>query len=924
MRKYVRITFIFTITLLFTSCLSTKQNIKSNDDLSVQELISAGRYAEAKDMFLTRTDIDEKDSYGNTALHAAALSGDSDMVTYLLIKGANSTLLNDDGDTALLVAMKNGKYSTATVLAEAGSSLYIADAVGKTPLDLLAEYNTAEWYDAFITPKTGTITNSDGQTMVHYFVEKQNETAITKCIEKSVPLSIEDNNGKSPLALALADSKNEKKVNIAAALIMAKCEPLRGSFSYFEDAVRTRNVSLRFDDNQTPLHLAAVQGHSGIVKYLIDNGASISAQDNTGATPLHEAVRYGQTDIVKILLNNGAKVNARDSLGKTPLLLIVPKRQQIAIYSILLARHADANAKDLYGDTPLHIATMGESDVHILEKLVAAGADINERNKVGVTPLSLAVEHNLKNHIIFYAKLGADINAEDKQHDTPLTRALTQNIETLKTLVNKTNITSRDSAGNTPLHLAIKRNSSMDVIRYLLDCGADIDARNSDGDSVLYIAVENNAKEVGEILISRGANVYSTNTSNYSPLRLAMTTGGATQDWVLGSTVIDGDDGNGNTPLHYAAEWNLPDTISYIIQKGGKIDKKNANGETPLFNAVKADSASIVKLLISKGANPDTRDLLGNTPLQYSVRWNSLHAANELISSGCKIDSKNTSGKTALSDAARSGAKAMATLLLSKGANCNASDATGKTILTDAVQSQYPDMVQLLIKNGASVNIQDMYGRNSYHEAADTGDIKIIELIRQAGGNPLSRDSFGKTPFSLVMGKDVKLIEAVLGTNIALTDSDGNSPLHAAVISRASASILQTIITMGYPLDQRNGKGYTALGLALEENQHVLAKILLKNGADPFVTDNSGDCAVLLSFKKENQDVLADMVKYSGTKTDLQGDNILHYAARTADAATVKHLLELGLDRTRRNTAGETPYDVAKRWKRPEIAQLLL
>ena len=84
------------------------------------------------------------------------------------------------------------------------------------------------------------------------------------------------------------------------------------------------------------------------------------------------------------------------------------------------------------------------------------------------------------------------------------------------------------------------------------------------------------------------------------------------------------------------------------------------------------------------------------------------------------------------------------------------------------------------------------------------------------------------------------------------------------------------------------------------------------------------DCAVLLSFKKENQDVLADMVKYSGTKTDLQGDNILHYAARTADAATVKHLLELGLDRTRRNTAGETPYDVAKRWKRPEIAQLLL
>ena len=924
MKNLLNVIFMVAAVLLCTGCLSLGKTETADEDLSVQELILAGRYDEAKGMFLTKTDINEKDAAGNTALHVAAKVGDSDLVTYLLLKNADSTLVNDDGDTPLHVAMKNGRYAAARVLAETGSNLFLTDSSGKTALDLTAEYNTPEWYDAIITEKTGVITDSQGQTMVHYFVKNQNEIAVNECIKKGVPLSAEDTNGKTPLALALENAKDVKNVTIAASLIMAKCEPVRGTFSYFEDAVRTRNVSLRFDDNQTPLHLAAVQGHSGIVKYLLDNGASTTAQDNTGATPLHEAVRYGQIDIVKILLNGGAKVNARDSLGKTPLLLIVPKNAQTAIYTLLLMKKADANAKDLYGDTPLHIATMGGAEVTILQKLVDAGADVNERNKAGVTPLSLAVEHNLKDHILFYAKLGADINAEDKQHETPLTRSFAQTIDTLQTLVNKNNISSRDSAGNTPLHLAIKLNAGMEYIRYLLDCGADIDARNSDGDSVLYLAVENNAKTIGEILISRGANVYATNTSNFSPLRLAMTKGGETQDWVLGSTVIGGDDGNGNTPLHYAAEWKLDTSISYIIQKGGQVDKKNSNGETPLFNAVKSDSAATVKLLISKGASPDTRDLLGNTPLHYSVRWNALHAANELIQNGCTVDLKNTSGKTALSDAARSGAKAMVSLLLSKGANINASDATGKTVLTDAIQSQYAEMVQLLLKNGASVNIQDMYGRNSYHEAADVGDIRIIQLIRQAGGNPLGRDSFGKTPFSLVMDKDESVIQAVLGNDITLTDSDGNNPLHAAVSSRASAEIMQSLINKGYPIDQRNGKGLTPLGLAIEQNQHILAKILLKNNADPFVTDNSGDCAVVLCFKQENDDILADMVNSAGTKTDLQGDTILHYAARSATPSTVKHLIELGLDRTRRNTAGETPYDIAKRWKRPEIAQLLL
>ena len=76
------------------------------------------------------------------------------------------------------------------------------------------------------------------------------------------------------------------------------------------------------------MHLSSIQNHVGIVEYLLNKGATISAQDISGATPLHEAIRYGNIEIARLLLNAGANVNAQDNMGKTPLLLIIPQEKQ--------------------------------------------------------------------------------------------------------------------------------------------------------------------------------------------------------------------------------------------------------------------------------------------------------------------------------------------------------------------------------------------------------------------------------------------------------------------------------------------------------------------------------------------------------------------------------------------------------------------
>lgn len=918
----------FILILILAGCASSPK------EDSIFELIMQGRYEEAKDRFKTKEDINAVDENGNTALHLAAEVNEADLASFLVIKGTDTEKRNNSGDIPLHTAIKNSSIDAAKVLALVNSDIFEEDANGNLAIDLALE-NGDEWYDAMINRQTGEIRDQDGQSIVHHFVKTRDEKAIDVCIKKGIPLSVKDAHGKTPLHLAFENAENAGSVRIAAKLILADAELVRGDFAYFEDAVKTHNMILRFNDGQTPLHIATIDGHTGVVQYILNEKTSIrlsdilGAQDISGATPLHEAVRYGRTDIAELLLKAGAKVDALDSIGKSPLLLIMPVQSQYKAYSSLLSHGANINQKDMYGDTVLHVATMANAPANVLDLLVKAGANVNERNKQGVTPIEIAIEQEHAEQVDFFAKNGADIFAEDMDGNSPLSKALDRlTPDMLKMLVNKENVNAKDSSGNTALHIAIQKDAPIDYIKYLIDAGSDVNARNKNGDSVLFIAAGKNRRDAGDLLIEKDADIFATNVQNNSPLRIALTRGGEIQDWMITSKTLNTTDGSGNTPLHYAAEWQLNNAIINLIQKGAKVTAENANGESALFSAVKGDNPETIQILVDNGAVVDSkdnhaRDNLGNTPLHAAVKWNALKAARTLISLGVDVNAQNLSGKTALDEACRSAKREMAILLIQNGADVNASDAAGRTVLMDAIASRNDQMVSLLIGYGANVNLQEIYGRNAYHAAALTGNIPIINIVRNAGGNPMSRDSGGESPFSLVLKANIDVIQAVLGNNTTITDSDGNTPVHIAVEKGVSKTLLTQLLNMGYPVSQRNGKGMTALNMAVEKNKQSLALVLLEYGADPYLSTPTGENALTSVFKTKNFTILDAIVKYNSAKADRQGDTILHYAARTADKETVSHLVSLNLDRTAKNITGETPSQMAERWNRPEISELL-
>lgn len=934
-RQYISVLILFSACILFgTSCASTNKtesSVATNEE-SLADLISSGKTAEVKKRFAHTDAINQKNGNGQSLLHIAALKNDAEMVSLLLSMNADPEIKNAAGETAISAAVQAGCYDAVRVLADKGASIFSMNVTGSS-VYTLAKAKGTDALKSIISQKTVIQQDTNGKTALHYAVEQLDEEAVSVILAAGGAVSLLDANGQTPLAAAYKDPVPGASARIASLLLLAGAEPVRGNFSYFETAVLKRNPSMRFEEGRTPLHIASGNGHTGYVQFFLERKVPVNVKDIASSTPLHEAVRNGHIDCTTILLASGADPNQQDSSGNTPLHLVMPTASRSEIFTKLLAAHADPNKKDSYGETPLHIAARLGMSEEIIRALIAAGADTNERNKKGVTPLSLAIERNQMAQATLFVKLGADIHAEDIDGNTALTKAIKSGLEMITAIIIDTNIQSRDSQGRTPLHIAVISKADPAIITYLISKKADVNARDKNGDTALHIAVRNNDRASGEILLAYGADVFYPNVSGESALKAALTRMGGRQDWVLNSNVIKSFDGAGNTPLHLAAEWQLITIVSFIVEKGGNPNARNANGETPLFNAVKADSSATIRtmLAVSSENKPDinARDFLGNTALHACIHWEAPSAAETLLGYDSKfnayklINARNLAGKTALHEAARTGNLPFVRSLIASGADINAIDETGKTALTDAIQTNRTDAVKLLLEKGASPVMQDMYGRNAYHEAVEYSSTDIIVMLRNSGANPMSRDSYGRTPLSLAFRKSPETVMAVIGKNTNLVDSDGNTPLHIAITEHCSDEILQALIAAKYPINNRNRTGTTALLLAIKNGQESLARILLSSGADPFASDNSGECAVSIALVSM-QKFIPVIAEFAADKTDTIGDGILHYAGRMGNEETVNRLLNLPrIDRAAKNIAGETAYDIAIRWQRSDIAKLL-
>ncbi|MGP1438290.1 MAG: ankyrin repeat domain-containing protein [Treponema sp.] len=898
--------------------------------------LQEGKRVELEAMLNEET-VNTKNKDGQTLLHIAAKQNDLESVSILIKKGAKIDSTDSEGKTPLLVALERRNIEVASLLASNNADLFKKDIFGSSPFFYAREVGLLS---NILNSKTINQKDENGKAPLHYAVEDYDVLLVKQILSLGVPAIGIKEDGSNLLTLAYRSPSKTEAATIASLLLLAGVEPLYGDFKEFEQAVIKRNYGTRFNDGMTALHVASSKGYLGFVKHLIEQGCPVNAKNAANSTALHEAVRKGNTSCVSVLLSNGADPTITDSFGNSPLHIVMPKPSRLEIFNLLLSRGTSPNIKDSYGETPLHIATRLKYNLDIVKLLVAKGANIEEKNKRGETALFIAVVAGQNELVKYLTSLGANIHSTNTEGETPFVYSFSKDFATFTSLLNSTNIYSKDNSGETCLHIAVKNNTKKEIVQYILEKSTLINTANMAGDSPLHIAVVFDNEVLGSILIEKDADIFCMNDKGFSPFSLAVELGGRRPEWFFNKKTLTAKDENANTALHIACQKGYARFIKDMVNKGADINATNNNSETPLFSALKGDAYHVIKVLLTFPENQvayiSKRDFLGNSPLHICVKEKAYNCAKLLLSTAngnvAFVNLSNQAGSTALHEAATFGDVSLIKLFLAYNANINAQDNAGKSPLSRAILSSRIEVARLLLLSGSSPVQQDMYGVTPLHEAIamvqniydKNVHLQIVKMIRQAGGNPMARDAQGKTPFSMSLEKDISLIEAVLGSDKFLSDSDGRTPLHLAIIEGVKPITLSFLLTKGYPINKRDRQGEIALFCAIDRLQVENSKLLFDSGSDPFIANNVGESVITLVFKK--REAFIEMLATSSLiKTDAIGDNILHYAARFANKKTIENLLAISSEGVNeKNTLGETPYQVALHWQKGEVANLFM
>ena len=319
------------------------------------------------------------------------------------------------------------------------------------------------------------------------------------------------------------------------------------------------------------------------------------------------------------------------------------------------------SARQRFGDgaTDLHRAAR-DGDLSRVEGLVREGASVAAADRDGRTALFEAASYG---HLLVMEHLlacGADPTVEDRYRETPIHRATDLDPRVIMLLVRHgADPNARDVNGNTVLGRAVMR-GHFALVRDLVAAGADPDPCDPATLSPLQEAASNGFFEIARWLLEHGANAnHAGGRWRTTPLMEAARAGRVEIITLLldrGGADLWARDQYAHTALHWAAAWSCAAAVRELVVRGAAIEDQDSLGFTPLMAAAgcamnwKPDGQCLetVAILIEAGANTDVRDRNGWSALHHAANDGHAMVAGMLLSAGANPRAKSKARKAPL------------------------------------------------------------------------------------------------------------------------------------------------------------------------------------------------------------------------------------------------------------------------------------
>ena len=648
-------------------------------------------------------------------------------------------------------------------------------------------------------------------SQIHWAARRGDKTAIARQLERGVAVDALDHAGMTPLMCALESGKaglptlrlliiNGADVNAVhtqfqhTPLNLAASSGRPDIFRFLLEAGANPCFVNGFGCNAATYATSDDPGHLEILEGLLQAGAGpcISTHDNSN--PLSDALWSGNFQAARLLLKYGAR---RELVDLSPLSWTIALGTVDELIAEL-QRPGVSTANECAEPGPWLMA-MVTGEIAKAEVLLKYGANFNVRGWHGRTSLMCAVIRNHADLAQWLLEHGADPLAQDDHGQTALMEAVAHNSADCVRVLLRSGVPLE----NPDRQHAIATATVIDVVRALVEAGADIDAVG-DWDAGIpdhHWPLES-AAEMGDLQFARKLLELGANPRRES---------------------------TGETALHKAVANDHLDLVELLIQQGADVNAANCDGGAPLSVA---RSLECVELLLAAGADIHTQNDIG---VDVIGQHRDPEIIDRLRVAGGVLESPESSSGSLMMSAAQEGNLELVNHLLQQNVDANASTDLLLTPLMAAAERGHIDVLRRLIQAGVEIHAREYRGRTALYYAAapetgiayqvyqDTEKIRLEIMDDMLSKLPEGvRELLANTPVPVpAMGyrasDDVTAIDLLVeaGADMEALDSEGATPLLVAC-RYGRPSRVTRLLQLGANLQAIDDQGRTARDMAAE------------------------------------------------------------------------------------------------------------